>query len=111
MSETLEFKITGLRELQAKCKWDVLVEPPMQEAVTTVMDRPMRVRKSRQGLGIKRNSLSQRRSGLNGTVTSTLRPPRTTGAAWFSYNIAAIRKMLPAVFKKAAQRVEAIWAS
>ena len=106
---TITVKVSGLAEIQSKLNGEVLIDPYMSEAVDTVMERPLRVRKSRQGAGIRNNTLRGERRGLSGTVTSTLNNPRQTGASWLSYNIAAIRKMLPNVMKKAVQRIETRW--
>jgi hypothetical protein len=109
MSVTVRVK--GLPELQRKLDAPFLIHPAIDEAVEKIMDRPLRVRKSRQGKGIQNNTLRGQRRDLSGTVTSTTRHPRRTGAAWVRYNYAAVSKMAPNQLRAAARRIEATWAS
>lgn len=110
--------LRGLPEIQAKLGYDTLLEPEMEEAVETIFARPLRVRKKNQGLGLKNNTVAVSRSPvaetsspLAGQASSTLIWPRRTGAAWLRYNIAAVRKMAPNVFRAAIRKIEARWAS
>ena len=76
------------------------------EAVTKISDRWMR---GGRGQGVRRNTLRQdhRPRDIASAVHSTLRPPRTTGAAVTRKKIGQGRAMAPRVLKKGADVVAA----
>lgn len=100
-------KIVGLDELQRKCKFDVLVQPEMDDARDTIVAR---LERGGKGLGVQRNVLSTDKQPLGATVTSTLNYPRTRGTAWGRKNEAIAKSMGPNVIKKAIGKIETRWA-
>ncbi len=58
-----------------------------------------------QGLGVMRNTLSERRETLKSHVSSTLIPPRTVGTSWIAYNMGIAKSLVPRVVRKTADRI------
>ncbi len=107
-TKTSTVRIVGLKELQAKCDFDVLVQPEIEDARDTILGRMMRGGK---GLGVQRNTLSAHPRGLAATVTSTLISPRTKGVAWGRYQEKVVKGIVARnAIKKAISRIEARWA-
>jgi hypothetical protein len=101
-------KIVGLAALQTKLNADVLLQPEIDDARDTIVERLMRGGK---GLGVKRNSLTKDVKPLNATVTSTLNYPRTKGTAWGKKNEVIVKAMATRVVNKMVQNIEARWAA
>lgn len=102
-------RIEGLEELQKKLNADILVQPEMDAAMQTFTDRI--INRPGKGLGAQRNALSDARTPLATTVTSTLKSPRTTGRAWGRKNENIIKGMASRVITKAVSRIEARWSA
>ncbi len=100
-------RLLGYDELKRKLKYDVLVQPEMDDALNTftrrVIDRPGK------GLGSQRNALSESRLALGMTVKSSLIRPRITGRAWGRKNTNIIIGMSSRVMAAAIRRIEARW--
>ena len=87
----------------------------LKEAMEKFEKRVRRPKKSGHNLGRKRNPIPKGvvtlRDGvemaLRSTTGSHMRNPRTTGKAWVSANMAAIKKMVPFVIRKAARKMAA----
>jgi hypothetical protein len=105
---TRNVRIVGLKELEAKCDFDVLVQPEMEDARDTFLGR---INRQGKGLGAQRNQLSATVQGLGATVESTLNYPRTKGTKWGQKNERVVAAMAPRVIKKAISRIEARWAA
>lgn len=104
-----ELKVSGLKELQAKCDFSVLVQPELEDARDTIVGRMMRGGK---GLGVQRNTLMSDVEGLNATVTTTLIRPRTTGFSWARYQERVVKGIVARnAVKKAIERIEARWSA
>lgn len=106
---TRNVRLEGLEELRKKLQADWLVQPEMESAMQTftrrVIDRPG------SGLGSRRNTLSEARSPLTMTVSSSLVFPRTTGAAWTRKNTNIIQGMSARVMAAVVRRIQERWAS
>lgn len=104
---TRNVKVLGLNELQAKCDFDVLVQPEIYDARDTILGRMMRGGK---GLGVQRNTLSAQVQGLGATVETTLVPPRTKGTAWGRYQEKVVKGIVTRnAINKAIRRIEERW--
>lgn len=104
-----EVKVKGLNELEKKLDIEFLVQPEIDDARDTIVDRVER--RPGKGLGAKKNQLSADTRPLGATVTSTLNYPRTTGTAWGRKNEAIIKSMAGRVLSKAVGRIEQRWTS
>lgn len=58
-----------------------------------------------KGLGVRRNIVSRKLTGLELTVDSTTIAPRTRGTAWQKKNVRIIKAMVPRVVRKTALRI------
>ena len=89
----------------------VLGEAIITEVMEKVEKRVRRPKKRGHNLGRKRNPIGPgeitRGGGVRMTLTSSLHNPRTTGRSWTAANIAAIKKMVPFVIRKAARKMAA----
>lgn len=103
---TRTIQVKGLNELVAKCDWDVLVQPEMEGARDTFVERFQRQGK---GLGAQRNTLGATTRPLGATVETTLNYPRTVGTAWARKNEGIAKAMSPRVFGKVISRIEQRW--
>lgn len=101
-------KVEGLDEIQAKLDEDFLVQPELEHARDTIVER---VERQGRGLGAKRNSLSTVKEPLGAKVTSTLNHPRTKGTSWGRKNESIFKSMSGRVVKKAIERIESRWSA
>lgn len=111
----ISVKIRGLKELEAKAGYSVLVQPEMEE----VMDKLVgRVERPTKRLGFRRNTLSVRsQAGLSRTVATTLHFPRTTGKSWQQKAVGSdfgsgyLKAYANNLLRKTVKNIEARWAA
>ena len=104
---TRNVRVVGLNELQAKCDFDVLVQPEMEAARDTILGR---INRQGKGLGAQRNQLTPTVQGLGATVETTLVPPRTKGTAWGRYQEKVVKGIVTRnAINKAIRRIEERW--
>lgn len=58
-----------------------------------------------KGLGVKRNIVDRKLTGLELKVDTTKIRPRTKGTSWQRKNVSIIKAMVPRVVRKTAQRI------
>lgn len=58
-----------------------------------------------KGLGVKRNIVDRKLTGLELTVDTTKIRPRTKGTSWQKKNVAIAKAMIPRVVRKTALRI------
>lgn len=128
-------RVVGLEALKKKLDGKLLIQPELQDAIKTIVDRiALRDRyvlrsgamgrsrferaqrsaaRGRKGLGIVNNPLAVSISalGTSAEIASPTNWPRTTGASWTKKNIGIFKAMVPNVIRKAIQRIEARWAA
>ena len=103
---TRNVRVVGLNELQAKCDFDVLVQPEMEDARDTILGR---INRQGKGLGAQRNQLTATVQGLGATVQTTLNYPRTKGTSWGRKNERVVPLVANNAIKKAIGRIEERW--
>ena len=88
----------------------VLGDAIIKEVMRKVEERVRRPKKRGHNLGRKNNpigpgDMKRDGRGVAMTLTSTLRHPRTSGGKWTQKNMAAIKKMVPFVIRKAGREM------
>lgn len=104
----IQIRVKGLDEIERKLDTRVLLDPAIEEAKETIVDRI--VKRPGRGMGAQNNQLSANMRPLGATIVSTLNRPRQTGRAWQDKNQSIVKGMAPNVIRKKIQRIEAAWA-
>lgn len=106
-TKLIELDVTGVREIERKLGYSLLVDPAMDDVVETIaariVDRPGK------GEGAQANELRRDSISLGARISSTLKNPRQTGSSWQRKNQQIVNAMAPRVVDKAIRQIESTW--